>query len=369
MISDTGMPKEITDSIDEKTLKMLRAIIMNFSTEIEKNIEMRTKKNIGNITNVLITNVSKHLGAGGKTFIIQGKFQSTRLGLVSGGIVIKFASTDLENEIKNANALEKLLKRRQKEWIEGKRSLPEKMKWIPETLFSPKILATYANSNCLILEFLDQCTPLIVSKESDLEKFMILGYALGRLHGSDKITVAMQLYDPMFRILTPFIDKETLDYWYWIIENSKGGVMFIHGDSHLENLLRVGKTALAWIDAQMIPRSERFDDLGYAISHAIQEEIAEKINLEGQKLTDFVQKLVEKYVKQIIPVTISAYKQTCSLSGIYSNELPIDFFLGAHLIIRSELWEQEVKDALIYLGKYYINQRPVNYMLKTLSGE
>ena len=72
--------------------------------------------------------------------------------------------------------------------------------------------------------------------------------------------VAMQLYDPMFKILAPFIEKQTLDYWYWIIENSKGGVMFIHGDSHLENLLRVGKTALAWIDAQMIPKSERFDD-------------------------------------------------------------------------------------------------------------
>ena len=79
--------------------------------------------------------------------------------------------------------------------------------------------------------------------------------------------------------------------------------------------------------------------------------------------------MVEKYVKQIIPVTISAYKQTCSLSGIYSHELPVDFFLGAHLIIRSELWEQEVKDALIYLGKYFVNQKPVNYMLKSLSGE
>ncbi|MHA1167257.1 MAG: hypothetical protein ACTSP4_05025 [Candidatus Hodarchaeales archaeon] len=344
----------------------LKAIILKYREEILQSINYRLDIMATSITNAVINKVIKNTGAGGTTYVINAGFQ-TEQGIISGGIVLKYAN-DLESERRNAVSLSKLMSKRQKEWdqqLENDDSIRKRLSKFPEKVFSPKILGIYEEANCLILEFINDCIPLIESQieRNFLEKLEILGYSLGRLHGQASTTVETRLYSPIFDHLKQYADPDWIDYWKEIISISKGGVSYIHGDSHLHNILRSGNTALAWIDGMMVPKSERMDDIGYALSYIIQEEMAVKLTKEKISFEEFSRPMIEKIVRQYIPVTLSSYKKTAEINKLYKGELPIDFFFGSHMIIRSQMFPDFMKNPMIHLGKYFIEQRPVNHLL------
>jgi len=236
----------------------------------------------------------------------------------------------------------------------------------PEKVFSPKILGIYDEANCLILEFINNCMPLIESEieRNFLEKLEILGYALGRLHGQDNLKVEIRLYEPILALLKQHVSPDIIDYWKGILMASSGGVAFIHGDSHLHNILRSGNTALAWIDAMLIPRSERMDDIGYALSYIVQEEMRKRA-YEQVSFNDYYKEMIERIVRKYIPVTLTAYKRTADISSLYKGEIPIDFFFGSHMIIRSQMFPENFQNAMIHVGKYFIEESPVSKLLRS----
>jgi hypothetical protein len=236
---------------------------------------------------------------------------------------------------------------------------------MPAVVFSPAVLGTHLNK-VIILEFINGGIPLLNADFSETKKYEILGYALGRLHGSQSYKTAMQLYEPIFKILASYFSttagKAALNSWKEWIALSEGGVEFIHGDSHLENLMySTVSGSLAWIDALLIPRGDRMDDVAYAISHIIQEKL---IVMLQEKPTasnaDLIASILKQAVSSTVPVTMSAYMRTANVSGLYKGVIPIDFFLGAHLIIRSQLFTgNKLSELLISLGQELIFNRPI----------
>ncbi|MFW9991217.1 MAG: hypothetical protein ACFFD4_04080 [Candidatus Odinarchaeota archaeon] len=356
---------------DEKIKKRneaLKSIILKYKEEILESIEYRLDIIAGMLTNAVITNVIKNKGAGGSTYVVNADFQ-TEHGMISGGIVLKYCN-DLAAETRNATDLARLMSKRQKDWdksLEQNPEMHEKLVKFPEKVFSPKILGIYEEANCLILEFINNCIPLIEStiERNFLEKLEILGYSLGRLHGQDHIKVETRLYEPIFTLLKKYVAPDIVDYWKGIIMASSGGVDFIHGDSHLHNILRSGNTALAWIDGMMVPKSERMDDIGYAISYIVQEEMRQKFH-EKIPFTDFYDDLYERITREYIPVTLTAYKRTSDITKLYKGEIPIDFFFGSHMIIRAQMFPEFFQKNMIRIGKHFIEESPVSRLLKSL---
>jgi len=209
----------------------------------------------------------------------------------------------------------------------------------------------------MILEFLGGFIPLLQVDMDQKAQWGYAGYALARLHGPECLQTDIQLYGPLFKLLKDYIDEEYLNYWIQVLEQSKGGVEFIHGDSHLSNIL-VAPTQIAWIDAIMLPNLDRMDDIGYIISHAVQERVSMNIGFG----TDDT-KLVNSITRSWVPLILSTYKKTYDISQLYSR-LPLDFFLGSHLIIRAGLWEKEIANILTRIGQRFIYDMPISKMLE-----
>ncbi|MFX0186063.1 MAG: hypothetical protein ACFE95_23515, partial [Candidatus Hodarchaeota archaeon] len=100
------------------------------------------------------------------------------------------------------------------------------------------------------------------------------------------------------------------------------------------------------------------DDIGYIISHAVQERVSMNI---GFGIDDT--KLVNSITRSWVPLILSTYKKTYDISQLYSR-LPLDFFLGTHLIIRAGLWEKEIANILTRIGQRFICNMPISKMLE-----
>ncbi|HKZ41182.1 MAG TPA: hypothetical protein VJ044_09485 [Candidatus Hodarchaeales archaeon] len=351
-------------NIDENRRKVIDVILNHYRDQIRISIEQKLKIPIPTIDRQEIVGFLKHQGAGGTTYILTADFHSG-MRRISGGIVVKFAN-DLEQEVTNANELSKLLSRRMEEWSQhpAEKKLPADL---PNIVFSPAVLGTHPNQHVIILEFISGGIPLLKTDFSETKKYQMLGYALGRLHGSQAFSVAMQLYEPVFRVLETVLPgddgKRALNNWKEWLSTSRGGAEFIHGDSHLENLL-YSTTAgtLAWIDAVLIPRGDRMDDLAYAISHIIQEKLISSLQQDPtQTGVSLLPGLIKDSAQHIIPHMLTTYMRTASIQGLYSKIIPIDFFLGTHLIIRSQMFLQNSKiaDFLVTLGQELIVNHPL----------
>ncbi len=338
--------------IDERTKKILLAVIMKYRNELSDSIQSHGIA-AGSITNSSVQDVLKFTGAGGETFIVGCSFQTTKAGQVDGGIVLKFAK-DLDAEVENANALNKLLVKRQREFEEAEIELPEAMSWFPRKVFAPKVLGVYPEAGCFILEFLGDQVPLEKTQLRQFDdRFRLLGYVLGRFHGLKQFSVNFELYNPLFRAIESLISTD-LDFWREIIQKSKGGAEFIHGDSHFQNIM-FGSGRLALIDAILVPGLDRMDDLGYAISHYIQETLA---LAESQiQLKTAAKSLMNRLITKLIPKTLASYSAALGNIKIY-DQMPLDFFLGAHLIVRSQLYEGFLAEGLRSMGSYFIEDRP-----------
>ncbi|MFW9995713.1 MAG: hypothetical protein ACFFD4_26980 [Candidatus Odinarchaeota archaeon] len=358
--------------VDENTAKLLSPIIMNYYDDIRESIARRLHIVVDQISSHRITDLIKHTGAGGQTFIIQTEFQADlgkSIRKIKGGIVVKFPKEDLQTEIENAQTLEMVLKKRQQEWKQSFSNHPNKdyLDQFPRIVFSPKILGVHESIKCIVLEFLSNYTPLLGNQEfSEPYLLQLLGYSLGRLHGSQTYTPAMQLYEPLFNYLQQMnIDRSVIDYWKDILSNSKGGVQVIHGDSHLENILFIKPEAIAMIDALLIPRGERMDDVGYAISHIIQESVAKETKENPDaSIQTILNDQIKHVLSRIVPYVLSSYMKTSGITSLYTEDIPIDFFLGTHLIIRSGLWEEKVRNILYMLGVTFLMEKKVNSMIK-----
>jgi hypothetical protein len=166
--------------------------------------------------------------------------------------------------------------------------------------------------------------------------------------------------------MKPFIRDDVLAYWKEIILNTYGGIPFIHGDSHLQNVLlsdvpsSTALRSIAWIDAMLLPDSDRLDDIGYAISYIIQKE-ARELTLKDpppskNNMMDYFLKVT---VEEWIPYVFQSYGAIVDLNKMYPNANPIDFFLGAHLIVRSGLWQEEQMVSILKdLGVHFIEHAP-----------
>jgi hypothetical protein len=125
----------------------------------------------------------------------------------------------------------------------------------------------------------------------------------------------------------------------------------------MSNIL-VSTTSIAWIDSIMLPKLDRMDDIGYILSHVVQEQVAQNISFGVD-----INTLSSSITRSWVPLILTSYKQTYDISQLYSR-LPIDFFLGSHLIIRASLWEKHIAEVLIRLGQLFIHEMPVSKLLE-----
>jgi len=344
---------DVENEKQKKIHERVRSLIIQFSNKITKHVQLNT----GRISDTRIQKIEAHSGAGGKTYVIQARISTALAGEVDGGIVLKFAK-DLDTEVENANNLAKILSLRQKDWEQWKSNheLSKRIKKFPDEVFAPEVIHVIPEVKAMILEFLSGFTTLFHSSVSSEQKWGYAGYSLARLHGSKIQATNLKLYTPLFNLLRSTIDERFIDYWYQILEQSKGGVDLIHGDSHLSNIL-VSPMRIAWIDAIMLPKLDRMDDIGYILSHMAQENIAKNI---GYGIDET--KLINTITRSWVPLILTTYKSTYDISQLYSR-LPLDFFLGSHLIIRAGLWEKNIADVLIKLGQRFIYEMPISNIL------
>ena len=332
----------------------VRAIILQSSDKITKNLRVET----GRISDTRLEKIQCYQGAGGKTYVIEAALSTSLAGEIGGGVVLKFAN-DLDAEVDNAQRLARHLALRQRDWEKWKRNheIPAKIRRYPDIVFSPQVIHVIPEVKALVLEFLSGFDPLIKHSIQPIDRWGYAGYALARLHGSERLKTSVDLYKPLFEHLKAYCDTKFLDYWFTILKQSQGGVEFIHGDSHMSNIL-VSRNSIAWIDSIMLPKLDRMDDVGYIVSHVVQEHIAERIT-HGIDISTLTSSITRSW----IPLVLTAYKQTYDISQIYSR-LPIDFFLGSHLIIRASLWEKNIADVLVRVGQYFVHEMPVSKMLE-----
>lgn len=344
---------DVENEKQKKIHERVRSLIIQFSDKITKHVQLNT----GRISDTRIQKIEAHSGAGGKTYVIQARISTALAGEVDGGIVLKFAK-DLDTEVENANNLAKILSLRQKDWEQWKSNheLSKRIKKFPDEVFAPEVIHVIPEVKAMILEFLSGFTTLFHYSVSSEQKWGYAGYSLARLHGSKIQATNLKLYNPLFDLLRSTIDERFIDYWYQILEQSKGGVDLIHGDSHLSNIL-VSPMRIAWIDAIMLPKLDRMDDIGYILSHMAQENIAKNI---GYGIDET--KLINTITRSWVPLILTTYKSTYDISQLYSR-LPLDFFLGSHLIIRAGLWEKNIADVLIKLGQRFIYEMPISNIL------
>lgn len=345
---------EPSDDKQKKIHNRVRSLILQSSEKITQNIQIST----GRISDTRIKTIRSYSGAGGKTYVIEAALSTTLAGEVDGGIVLKFAK-DLEAEVDNAKRLTILLNSRQTDWDHWKKNheISTRIKRFPDYIFAPEVIHVIPEVKALILEFLSGFTPLLQLAVKPEDRWGYAGYALARMHGTERQKITIQLYNPIFKLLKAFVDEKYLNYWIEVLEQSKGGVDFIHGDSHLSNIL-VSQTRIAWIDAILLPKLDRMDDVGYIISHAVQENVAENIGFNFDE-----SKLIKSITRSWVPLVLTCYKQTFDISQLYSR-LPLDFFIGSHLIIRAELWEKDIATCLTRLGQRFIIEMPISKMLE-----
>ena len=338
----------------KKIHERVRSLILQSSDKITRNIQVTT----GRISDTRIKTIRSFSGAGGKTYVIEAALSTSLAGEIDGGIVLKFAN-DLEAEVDNAKRLAQLLTSRQTDWDHWKKNheISSRIRRFPDFLFSPEVIHVIPEVKALILEFLSGFTPLLQLPVKQSDRWGYAGYALARLHGSGRQQITIQLYNPVFKLLKTCIEEKFLNYWIEVLEQSLGGVDFIHGDSHLSNML-ISPTRIAWIDAMLLPKLDRMDDVGYIISHAVQENVAKNI---GFGIDD--SKLINSITRSWVPLILTSYKQTFDISQLYSR-LPLDFFIGSHLIIRAGLWEKEIAAILTRLGQKFIYEMPISKMLQ-----
>ena len=356
---------------DVRVKSLLTEILMKCRKEVQESMEERLQVEIGQIFSAEIESVEKHTGAGGTTYVVNGQMQ-TATGTFEGGIVAKFAN-DLDNEVQNAQALSKVLDQRQIEWDNQYETIPSNLRVFPRMIFAPQVIGTVKEANCLLLESIGKSHPL--AKETEIkDRFEILGYVLGRLHGNKEINkVNLKLYEPMFRIMreTGKVIDESMKIWRKTLDVSQGGVTYLHGDSHQHNVLLVEKEGvriadrIGLIDALMVP-GDRMDDLGYGLSHIVQEELIKRVNhkqepMDKSEINDFLEPFFRNFL-----YAIKTYLTTCTTEkGPLYSIIPIDFFLGAHLIIRSHLFPGIVAESLQKIGKYIVESAPMVALLET----
>ena len=158
------------------------------------------------------------------------------------------------------------------------------------------------------------------------------------------------------------VDQPTLDNWLAVLREAMGSVEVIHGDSHLLNVLKTGVDSVAWIDAMLVPNSDRMDDIGYALSYMIQKDVSENVS-KGVNPTDIIRTVTENAYNVWGPSVLESYNATVNLKTLYKYS-PIDFFVGAHCIIRSDLWDEaNIKWCLNEIGKYFMTQWPINKVI------
>jgi hypothetical protein len=312
----------------------------------------------GRISDTNIQQIQCFRGAGGKTYVIEAVLSTSLAGEIDGGIVLKFAK-DLDAEVDNAQRLSELLTVRQKNWDDWKKNhdISPRIRRYPDKIFAPEVIHVIPEVKAMILEFLSGFTPLLQIDMDQEAQWGYAGYALARLHGSECRRTDIQLYSPLFKLLKAYIDDNYLNYWIQVLEQARGGVEFIHGDSHLSNIL-VAPTRIAWIDAIMLPNLDRMDDIGYIISHAVQEQITSNL---GFGIDDT--KLINTITRSWVPLILSTYKKTYDISQLYTR-LPLDFFLGSHLIIRAGLWEKEIASILTRIGQRFLCEMPITNLLE-----
>ncbi len=349
------MPNNDSESKEKRINERVRALILQSREKITRNLQVET----GRISDTRIKKIETFNGAGGKTYVIEAALFTALAGEIDGGVVLKFAK-NLNNEVENANLLSKILVKRQTDWKDWKKNneIPKSIRKYPDVVFAPEVIHVIPEVNTLILEFLSGFTPLLQVFTEPKDRWGYAGYALARLHGHDRQKVNLQLYAPLFKLLQTTIDQKFLEYWIQVLETSFGGVDFIHGDSHLSNIL-VSPMRIAWIDAMMLPRLDRMDDIGYILSHAIQEYVSTNINYRYDE-TNFINTITRSWV----PLILTTYKNTYDISQLYSR-LPLDFFIGSHLIIRAELWELDVANALKRLGQRFIYEMPISNLIQS----
>ena len=338
----------------KKIHERVRSLILQSSDKITRNIQVTT----GRISDTRIKTIRSFSGAGGKTYVIEAALSTSLAGEIDGGIVLKFA-IDLEAEVDNAKRLAQLLTSRQTDWDHWKENheISSRIRRFPDFLFSPEVIHVIPEVKALILEFLSGFTPLLQLPVGQADQWGYAGYALARLHGSGRQQITIQLYNPVLKLLKTCIEEKFLNYWIEVLEQSLGGVDFIHGDSHLSNML-ISPTRIAWIDAMLLPKLDRMDDVGYIISHAVQENVAKNIGFGIDN-----SKLINSITRSWVPLILTSYKQTFDISQLYSR-LPLDFFIGSHLIIRAGLWEKEIAAILTRLGQKFIYEMPISKMLQ-----
>ena len=112
----------------------------------------------------------------------------------------------------------------------------------------------------------------------------------------------------------------------------------------------------------LVETSDRMDDIGYAISYLVQNDVQTFFN-KGLDPNAIITNITSNVINSWARVILEAYNATTSLKTLYTY-LPLDFFVGAHCIIRADLWDPgTIKELLLQIGIYFIINAPIYHSL------
>ena len=107
------------------------------------------------------------------------------------------------------------------------------------------------------------------------------------------------------------------------------------------------------------------DVVTYALSHIVQEAILDKLEANpNESSRTILTHVLRDMAQKIVPQVLTIYMRTANLKGLYDTVIPIDFFLGFHLLNRTQLFgESKISTILEILGKELIIERPLGKLL------
>ncbi|MHA2365477.1 MAG: hypothetical protein ACXAC7_16085 [Candidatus Hodarchaeales archaeon] len=286
-------------------------------------------------------------------------------------------STTIEQiEKKNSNLIH-LLESFQSTWPSQKMKLEENFPIkdypeLPDQIFAPEIV--HFEDQFIRYSTLNRFIRRDKSGVPPLNRYRIMGYVLGRFHGTGYNTVDLNVYSPYFTFLkNQGIEIKILEQWQQALETGKGGNdKYIFGDCTLENVqyntLTPGNgrlDSLCLLDPVLITGGERTEDIGSVIANLGIKSVIEsrQKDPEGslrETLSKTLRYIVGKAGKELLDMYIQLNPDLLEQYELF----PLDFFIGTFILQRASQYalngsyDAALRDLLTVLGEQFLSTRP-----------
>lgn len=278
---------------------------------------------------------------------------------------------------RNNAELIQLLESRQNSWPSQKRKLQESYPVqdnpeIPDLIFAPEIIKL--EENYVSYSTLNRFVRRDKSGIPPLSRYKIMGYALGRFHGTEFSSIDTNLYSSYFEFLkTQNIAAPILDKWIEVLNSSNGGTKkYIFGDCSIENIQYNAITkgngsldSLCMLDPVLIQGGDRTEDLASVLTTLAKGKLIKQLqkNSEGslrETLTQTLRYIVTQAGKELVNMYIRLVPDHLEQYETYL----LDFFLGSMLLIQASYLKSNsssdtaLRDLLTVLGEQFLSNQP-----------